>query len=305
MRVNGDVDQAVEVVVLLDLAAFLADRFAEQLEVHVVADALHVAVLLTAHDVAGAAQFEVAHRDLVAAAEFRVFADRGKAFLLHFGEHLVFAEGEIGVGASGASADAAAQLVKLGKSHAVGVFDDQGVGVGQIDAGLDDGRADEDIRLLLEHGAPHLAELVLLHLAVTDGDPRVGDRFLQRGGAAVDGFDAVVQIKDLTAAAQLAPDGFVDHRVVVFEDVGLHRLAVDRGFLDHAHVAQAAHRHVEGARNGRCGKGEHVDVLDELLEAFLLRHAEALFLVDDRQSQIAEHHVLLHQTVGADRPRRV
>ena len=72
-----------------------------------------MAVLLSAHDVSRAAQLEVAHRDFEAAAEFSILADGCEPFLLDFGQHLAAAEGKVRVGASGASADASAQLVQL------------------------------------------------------------------------------------------------------------------------------------------------------------------------------------------------
>ena len=42
---------------------------------------------------------------------------------------------EIGVGLVPGAADAPAQLVKVGESEAVGAVDDDGIGVGDVDAG--------------------------------------------------------------------------------------------------------------------------------------------------------------------------
>ena len=135
---------------------------------------------------------------------------------------------------------------------------------------------------------------------MTDGNARLGYRLENAVGDAADGVHVVVQIEHLTAAPQLAPDRLVYHRVVMLQNIGLHRLAVHGCFFEHAHIAQAAHRHVQGARDRRCREREDVHIFDKLLEALLLLHAKALFLVDDRQAQIAEGHVLLHQTVGTD-----
>ena len=46
--------------------------------------------------------------------------------------------------------------------------------------------------------------------------------------------------------------------------------------------------------------GEHVHAGLELLQAFLLRHAEALLLVDHQQAEIGEAHRLAEQRVRAD-----
>ena len=45
---------------------------------------------------------------------------------------------------------------------------------------------------------------------------------------------------------------------------------------------------------------QHVDLLAHLLDALLVRHAEALLLVDDEQAEIAKLHVLRQQPVRAD-----
>ena len=77
-------------------------------------------------------------------------------------------------------------------------------------------------------------------------------------------------------------------------------MAVLRRLLDDAHVADAAHRHVEGARDGGRRKGQHVDGGAHLLEFLLVPHAEPLFLVDDAEAEVLELDVVLDEAVGAD-----
>ena len=132
-------------------------------------------MLLSAHDVAGAPELKVAHGDFESAAELGKFPYRLKALLLYFAEHLAAAEGKISVGAARASAHSSPQLVKLRKPHAVGVLDNKRVCVRQIDARFDNGGAHKYVDFLGEHLPPHLAELLLVHLAVAYGYPRLGD----------------------------------------------------------------------------------------------------------------------------------
>ena len=47
-------------------------------------------------------------------------------------------------------------------------------------------------------------------------------------------------------------------------------------------------RHVQRARDGRGGQRQHVHLAAQLLEPLLVRHAEALLLVDDQQAQVLE-----------------
>ena len=74
------------------------------------------------------------------------------------------------------AADAAAQLVQLREAEAVGALDDDRVGGRHVDAGLDDRRAHEQVDALRVELAHHVLEVALAHLAVRDGDPRLGQR---------------------------------------------------------------------------------------------------------------------------------
>ena len=70
-------------------------------------------VLLSAHNVACAAQLEVAHGDFEAAAELGELPDCGKALLLNVGKHLAAPERKVRIGSACAPADPAAQLMEL------------------------------------------------------------------------------------------------------------------------------------------------------------------------------------------------
>ena len=56
---------------------------------------------------------------------------------------------------------------------------------------------------------------------------------------------------------------------------------------------------MQGARDGRGRQGQHVHVLFQGLELFLVPHAEALFLVQDEQGKIGQGHVRRQQAVRA------
>ena len=45
-----------------------------------------------------------------------------------------------------------------------------------------------------------------------------------------------------------------------------------------------ARPHLQGARNGRRGEGEHVDLRAHFLQALFVDHPEALFFVDDDEA---------------------
>ena len=116
----------------------------------------------------------------------------------------------------------------------------------------------------------------------------------------VDGHDPVVQEKHLAAPVQLALNGVADDPFIVLRDDGFHRQPVLGRRLNGAHVARAGQRQVKRPRNRSGAEGQHVHQLAEQLELLLLHHAEALFFVDDDQSQVLEPNVVLHQPMRAD-----
>ncbi len=190
--------------------------------------------------------------------------------------------------------------MQLRQTELVRVLDDEGVDVGDVDAGLDDGGADQHLGLSVCYGFHHGRELRLVHLPVCHRDADALEELLQADRRTVDVLDAVVQIIDLAAALQLAPDGVSQHVPIVLHDEGLHREAILRGLLDSGHVADAGERHVERARDGRGREGQHVHAAGKLLDMLLVGHAEALLLVHDQQAEILELHVLAQQPVRSD-----
>ena len=85
---------------------------------------------------------------------------------------------------SGAASDAAAQLVQLGKTHALGVLDHHERRIGHVDAHLDHRRRDEKLDLARLEGRHRRVLLRTGHAAVHESDPHVRQR-LRRGGSRV------------------------------------------------------------------------------------------------------------------------
>ena len=65
-----------------------------------------------------------------------------------------------------------------------------------------------------------------------------------------------------------------------------------RRFFNDAHVADTRQCHIEGTGNGGCGKGQHVYIVAERFQFFLLCDTETLLFVDDDQAEVFEFDVL-------------
>ncbi len=286
---------------LLLLPLLLQHRVLQQLKVDVVAHAHHVPGLLRAQQVARAPDLQVPHGDLESGAELHVLLDGRQALGGDFRENLARAVGHVCVCPAGAAPDTAPDLVELGQPHLVRVLNDQGVHVGDVNAGLDDGGTHQDLSLPLHHLLHDGTELLLVHAAVARYHPDLlPHQAADLCGGGVDGLHPVVEIVDLAAPVDLPAHGVADHAPVMFDDVGLHRLAVLGRLLQGGHVPDAGQGHIQGPGDGGGGEGEDVHLLAHLLELLLVADAEALFLVHHQQPQVLEHHVFLEQLVGAD-----
>ena len=71
-------------------------------------------------------------------------------------------EEQVAVGAVLVAADAAAKLVQVGQAEAVGLVDEDRVGVGDVEAALDDRGGDEEVGLVADEVEHHLFEFVLV-----------------------------------------------------------------------------------------------------------------------------------------------
>ena len=101
---------------------------------------------------------------------------KGRNGLQPLGRILVISLGwgeQVGIGLVVGATDPAPQLVQLGQSQVIRPIHDDGVGARYVDAGLDDGGADQQVEALVVEVRHHPLELALAHLAVGDADARL------------------------------------------------------------------------------------------------------------------------------------
>ena len=117
---------------------------------------------------------------------------------------------------------------------------------------------------------------------------------------ALDRLHAVVQEIDLALPFQLAIDRVANDALVVAANNRFDRQPIERRRLDRRHVFHADERKIKRARNRRRRKREHIDEFEKLLELFFMQNAEALFFVDDDQTQILENDIAGNEPMRAD-----
>ena len=62
----------------------------------------------------------------------------------------------------------------------------------------------------------------------------------------------------------------------------------------------AAHGHIERARNRGRGQRQNIDFGTQRFELLFLRHPEAVLLIDDQQAHLGQLNAFGKQLVGAD-----
>ncbi|MCY1214905.1 hypothetical protein D9M72_267360 [compost metagenome] len=256
--------------------------------------------LLVAQHLARAADFQVVHGQVEARAQFFHLLDGLQPAPRLLGQALDVMHQQVGIGLVVRAPDPAAQLVQLRQAELVRAVDQDGVGGRHVDAGLDDGGAQQDVVAARDEVAHHALQLALVHLAMRDGNARLWHQLGQPRALVLDGLDFVVQEVDLAAALELAQDGLADHAVFLAPHEGLDRQPLLRRGRDHRKVAQPFERHAQRARDRRGGQRQHVDLGAQGLQRLLLAHAEAVFLVDDDQAQALEPDLVGQDLVGAD-----
>ena len=118
--------------------------------------------------------------------------------------------------------------------------------------------------------------------------------------AVFDGLDLVVQKIALAAALELAQHRLADHPLAFIAHKGFDRQAPLGGGGDHAQFAQAFQGHAQGARDGRGGEGEHIDLGAQGLHGLFVAHAKAVFFVNHQQTQVFVLDRFAQQLVRAD-----
>ena len=187
--------------------------------------------------------------------------------------------------------------MQVAESEAVGTIDDDGVGIGYVDAVLDNGRRQQHIVVVVLEVKDDLLQLFRFHLSVAHSHTSVGHILLDDLLDALQVVDARIDKVHLSVARHLEVDG-------VGYDLGaegvylcLYRIAVGWRRLDDAQVAGTQQRELQRSRNGRGRQRQRVDIGLHLAQLLFRRDAKLLLLVNDEQSQVAKLHRLANELV--------
>ena len=133
---------------------------------------------------------------------------------------------------------------------------------------------------------------MLVHLSVAYAYPGLRYQVPDMVSQLIDTSNPVIYYKDLTAPVQFSGDNLPYHGVLLFKDIGLHRISLLRRFFDDTHILNTGQRHVKGSWN-RCGRqSQNIYILLHLLNFLLVSNAKTLLLIYHQKAQLLKFHIL-------------
>ena len=171
--------------------------------------------------------------------------------------------------------------MQIAQTKAVGIVDDYGVHIRNIDATLHNRCRHQDVKVVVDKVHNGLLQLDRLHLTVRHRHTGLGTEPHQHTFDGHQILHAVVDKVDLTISLQLRLDNLLDQLLREGVRLGLYRSSVWWWSRDDRQVARAHQRELQGARYRRCGERKRIDTHTQLRKFLLCCHAKALLLIDD------------------------
>ena len=162
-------------------------------------------------------------------------------------------------------------------------IDNDGVGIGNINAVLDNSRREQHVIVIFGEAQHRLFHFLGLHLSVPDGDTAVGDIFLNHLSEMRQVADTVVDEVNLPIARHLEIDGFDDDLWREGVNLRLDRIAIGRRCLDDAEITGSEERELECSWDGSGRHGQCVDIGLQLAQLLLSGHAKLLLFIDNQK----------------------
>src|SRR5450756_439171 len=194
----------------------------------------------------------------------------------------------IGIGMTLSTTYSATQLIKLGKSEAFSLVDDDRVDVWEIESCFDDGGRDQDIVLALVEVQHDLFQNFTPQLPMRYRDAGLRKQSGEQRKPGLDVIDAVMDKVYLSVTLQLGTNSPRQLLLVEGHQERPDGIPADRGRVDEGDVPNAYNGRFQCARDGCGAESQHVDLSFHLLDLFLVQHTEELFLVDNHQANVLE-----------------
>ena len=171
-------------------------------------------------------------------------------------------------------------------------MDDDGIHVGNIHPCLNNGGRHQHINISLNKFIHDPFQFMLFHLPVGKRHICLGYKLLQPVRDIRNRLHAVVDIINLSFPRQFPVHGCPYHFLVIFTHIRLNGHPVHGRLLQNAHIADSRQTHMQRPWNRRRAQSQNIHTGLQLFDLLLVRHAEALFLINDQKPQVFIFHIL-------------
>ena len=127
-----------------------------------------------------------------------------------------------------------AHLVQVTEAEVLRLVDDNGIGIGYVDATFDDGSGKQHVVIVIDEIKDYLLQFGRFHLSVTDTDTAIGNVALYHRFQFRKIGDTVVYKEHLSVAAHFEVNGISDNLITESMHLRLNGVTVGRRRLNNA-----------------------------------------------------------------------
>ena len=191
--------------------------------------------------------------------------------------------------------------MEIGQPEAVGVNDNDGVGIGYVNTVFHNGGAEQHIGVVVDKSYHGALQVGRRHLPVCYSYAGFGKALPDDFCKSRQRSDARCYHKSLPAPVEFSADGLSEHFGVEGMNFRLNGTAPFRGCLQKREITRSHEGKLECAWNRGGGEGKGVNVGSELANAFFYGHTEFLLFINDEQTQVMKLYAAADgEFMGAD-----
>ena len=295
IKING----RLKIIHSLDSLSLL-DSLTEHLAVKVIAHRVHMAMLLSSKKISCSTELQILHGDLKAASKIRIFPHGAESLFRCLLKHLILRIHQKRIGSTVRTSYTSAKLIQLRKTISIGIMDDHGIYIGDIQSRLNNGSGNQYIHISVDKIIHHLLQFPLAHLTMGKIHPGFRHQLRYAKSYLRNIINPIVYIINLAATSKFPADSLPDSLLIIFHNIRLDRHTVHRRLFQNTHVTDTNETHMKSSGNRSCSQCQHIHIFFHLLDLFFMSDTETLFLINDQKSQILKFHIFGKNPVSTD-----
>ena len=146
----------------------------------------------------------------------------------------------------------------------------------------------------------HLLEVGSFHFSMRHGDAGFWHEAMEHFLGTNKVFYAVMDEENLSFSGDFIMNGGLNECGIMGMEEGFYGLSISGRGIEQANVSDAHQGELQGTRDGCSAEGKGIYMGMALFEVIFHTHAEFLFFVDDKESEVIKKEVLMNGGLRAD-----